>query len=149
MRSLRVGYARCSTDGQDLDAQRQALRRLGVSARRTYVDHGLTGANRERPGLREALAACRAGDTLVVTKLDRLARSLPDARDIADELTAREVKLDLGGAVYDPTDPVGRLLFNVGGDGRRVRGRHHPCPNARGDGDRPSQGAPAGGDSPS
>jgi len=39
---------------------------------------------RERPGLREAPAACRAGDTLVVTKLDRLARSLPDARDIAD-----------------------------------------------------------------
>ena len=113
MRPLRVGYARCSTDGQDLDAQRQALHRLGVSARRTYVDHGLTGANRERPGLREALAACRAGDTLVVTKLDRLARSLPDARDIADELTAREVRLDLGGAVYDPTDPVGRLLFNV------------------------------------
>ena len=41
--------------------------------------------------LREALAACRAGDTLVVTKLDRLARSLPDARDIVDELTRREV----------------------------------------------------------
>jgi len=86
-----------------------------VSARRTYVDHGLTGTNRQRPGLREALAACRAGDTLVVTRLDRLARSLPDARDIADELTAREVRLDLGGAVYDPTDPVGRLLLNVVG----------------------------------
>jgi DNA invertase Pin-like site-specific DNA recombinase len=50
---------------------------------------------------------------LVVTKLDRLARSLPDARDIADELTAREVKLNIGGSVHDPTDPVGRLLFNV------------------------------------
>jgi DNA invertase Pin-like site-specific DNA recombinase len=49
----------------------------------------------------------------VVTKLDRLARSLPDARDIADELTAREVKLNLGGSIHDPTDPVGRLLFNV------------------------------------
>src|SRR6266545_6716538 len=77
-----------------------------------YVDHGLTGTNRERPGLREALAACRAGDTLVVTKLDRLARSLPDARAIADELTARQVKLALGASVHDPTDPVGRLLFN-------------------------------------
>jgi DNA invertase Pin-like site-specific DNA recombinase len=49
----------------------------------------------------------------VVTKLDRLARSVPDARDIADELTARQVKLNLGGAVYDPTDPVGRLLFTT------------------------------------
>jgi DNA invertase Pin-like site-specific DNA recombinase len=72
-----------------------------------------TRANRERPGLREALAACREGDTLVVTKLDRLARSLPDARAIADELTVRQVRLNLGGSVYDPTDPVGRLLFNV------------------------------------
>ena len=74
---------------------------------------GLTGTNRERPGLREALAACREGDTLVVTKLDRLALSLPDARAIADDLSARQVRLNLGGSVYDPTDPVGRLLFNV------------------------------------
>ena len=64
-------------------------------------------------GLREALAACRAGDTLVVTKLDRLARSLPDARDILQDITRREVKLSIGGSVHDPTDPVGRLLFNV------------------------------------
>jgi DNA invertase Pin-like site-specific DNA recombinase len=50
---------------------------------------------------------------LVVTKLDRLARSLPDARAIADELAAGQVRLNLGGSGYDPTDPVGRLLFNV------------------------------------
>jgi DNA invertase Pin-like site-specific DNA recombinase len=49
----------------------------------------------------------------VVTKLDRLARSLPDARAIADELTTRQISLSLGGSVYDPTDAVGRLLFNV------------------------------------
>lgn len=98
MNELLIGYARVSTDGQDLTAQRDALERLGVSPRRIYVDHGLTGRNRERPGLREALAACRAGDTLVVTKLDRLARSLPDARDIIDELTSQDVKLNLGGS---------------------------------------------------
>jgi DNA invertase Pin-like site-specific DNA recombinase len=108
-----IGYARVSTDEQDLTAQRDALSVLGVAPERIYVDHGLTGTNRARPGLREATAACRAGDTLVVTKLDRLARSLPDARDIVAELTAREVKLSLGGSVHDPTDPVGRLLFNV------------------------------------
>jgi len=84
-----------------------------VEADRIYVDHGLTGTNRERPGLREALAACRARDTLVVTKLDRLARSLPDARAIAEELTNRKVSLSLGGSAYDPTDAVGRLMFNV------------------------------------
>ena len=99
--------------GQEVTAQRIALKTLGVEAERVYVDHGLTGTNSARPGLREALAACRAGDMLVVTKLDRLARSVPDARDIADELTAREIKLNLGGSVHDPTDPVGRLLFNV------------------------------------
>ncbi len=113
MSGIKIGYARVSTSGQDLTAQRDALAGLGVDAERVYVDHGLTGTNRDRPGLREALAACRAGDTLVVAKLDRLARSLPDARDIADELTRREVKLSLGGSVHDPTDPVGRLLFNV------------------------------------
>ena len=63
--------ARCSTDQQDLTAQRDALSGLGVEVDRIYVDHGLTGTNRERPGLREALAACRAEDTLVVTKLNR------------------------------------------------------------------------------
>jgi DNA invertase Pin-like site-specific DNA recombinase len=94
-------------------ATHNALLSLGVEAERIYVDHGLTGTNRERPGLREALAACRAGDTLVVTKLDRLARSLPDARAIADELTTRKISLSLGGSVYDPTDAVGRLLFKV------------------------------------
>ena len=109
----RIGYARVSTIEQDLTVQREALQRLGVAEDRIYVDHGLTGAHRSRPGLREAMAACWPGDTLVVTKLDRLARSLPDARDIADELTGRGVTLSLGGSEYDPTDPVGRLLFNV------------------------------------
>src|SRR4051794_38350592 len=108
-----IGYARVSTDEQDLTAQRDALTALGVAPERIYVDHRLTGTNRARPGLREAMAACRGGDVLVVTKLDRLARSLPDARDIVAELTAREVTLSLGGSVHDPTDPVGRLLFNV------------------------------------
>ncbi|MBN9739377.1 MULTISPECIES: recombinase family protein [unclassified Pseudonocardia] len=113
MTGLLIGYARCSTDAQDLTAQRDALTALGVATERIYVDHGLTGTNRARPGLREALAACRAGDTLVVTKLDRLARSVPDARAIADELTAGEIKLCIGGSVHDPTDPIGRLLFNA------------------------------------
>src|SRR5665213_2974628 len=110
MTALLVGYARVSTDQQDLTSQRDGLATLGVAASRIYVDHGLTGTNRERPGLREALAACREGDTLMVTKLDCLARSLPDARAIADELTVRQVRLNLGGSV---NDPVGRLLFNV------------------------------------
>ena len=83
MTHIQIGYARCSTDAQDLDAQRQAL------------------------------AAVCAGDTLVVTKLDRLARSAPDARQIADGLAARGVRLALGSTVYDPADPMGKMFFNI------------------------------------
>jgi DNA invertase Pin-like site-specific DNA recombinase len=78
MTEIRIGYARCSTDRQDL-----------------------------------AQAAVRQGDTLVVPKLDRLARSVPDARDIADALQARGVKLALGNSLYDPADPMGKMFFNV------------------------------------
>jgi DNA invertase Pin-like site-specific DNA recombinase len=76
MDGIQIGYARVSTTEQDLTAQRDALLRLGVADAQIYVDHGMTGTNRARPGLREAIAAVRSGDTLVVTKLDRLARSL-------------------------------------------------------------------------
>ena len=108
-----IGYARCSTDEQDLTAQREALRSLGVDADRIYVDHGMSGTKRARPGLDQALAAVRAGDTLVVPKLDRLARSVPDARDIGDTLAKRGVSLSLGGQIYDPDDPMGKLFFNI------------------------------------
>ena len=108
-----IGYARCSTDKQDLAAQQAALVQLGVAPDRVYTDHGLTGTHRSRPGLAQALAAVRSGDTLVVPKLDRLARSVPDARDIADSLVARGVKLAIGTTVYDPADPMGKMFFNI------------------------------------
>jgi len=108
-----IGYARCSTDKQDLAVQQQELLKLGVAADRIYTDKGFTGTNRERPGLDQALAAVRSGDTLVVPKLDRLARSVPDARAIGDSLTARGVKLQLGSSIHDPSDPMGRLFFNI------------------------------------
>ena len=113
MDGLLIGCARVSTNEQDLTAQQNAWEHLGVRPSLNYTDHGLTGTNLARPGLREALAACRTGDTVVVAKLDRLARSLRDAKDIIDELTAKDVKLSIGGTVHDPNDPVGRLLFNV------------------------------------
>lgn len=108
-----IGYARCSTDKQDLAAQREALLDLGVTPDRIYMDQGFTGAHRERPGLEKAMAAIRSGDTFVVTKLDRLARSVPDARAIADQLSAQGVALQIGGSAYDPTDAMGRLFFNI------------------------------------
>ncbi len=113
MTGLLIGYARCSTDGQDLEAQRLALSGLGVGDDRIYTDRGLTGTARDRPGLDRALAAVRQGDTLVVAKLDRLARSVPDARSIADALRAKGVKLAIGNTVHDPDDPMGRMFFNI------------------------------------
>ena len=89
MKNTLIGYARCSTDKQDLSAQGQALFNLGVSEDNIYTDHGLTGTSRDRPGLDQAIAAVREGDTLVVPKLDRLARSVPDARAIAQQLEVR------------------------------------------------------------
>lgn len=113
MTETRIGYARCSTDKQDLAAQCAALIALGVSKDRIYTDLGLTGTNRDRPGLSQAIAAVRDGDTFVVSKLDRLARSVPDARAIADELEKRGVKLAIGVSVHDPTDPMGKMFFNI------------------------------------
>ena len=113
MTETRIGYARCSTDKQDLTAQRAILEELGVAPDRIYTDRGFTGTTRARPGLDQALAAVRSGDTLVVPKLDRLARSVPDARQIADALVERGVKLALGISVYDPGDPMGKMFFNI------------------------------------
>lgn len=113
MTATLIGYARCSTDEQDLTAQRTALADLGVSEDRIYLDHGLTGTNRKRPGLDQALAAVRSGDTLVVPKLDRLARSVIDAATIGQSLQDRGVRLALGAKVYDPEDPMDKMFFGM------------------------------------
>ena len=69
--SLVIGYARVSRFGGDADEQRAALLKLGAAADRVYLDMDLTGMTRPRPCLREALAAARGGDTLVVPALAR------------------------------------------------------------------------------
>src|SRR5437764_13579545 len=111
MTATLLRYSRWSTDQQDLAVQQAMLTDLGVAPDRIYMDRGLSGTTRARPGLDQALAAVRAGDTLVVPKLDRLARSVPDARQIADALVARGVKLALGTSVYDPADPMGKMFL--------------------------------------
>jgi DNA invertase Pin-like site-specific DNA recombinase len=93
--------------------QRERLRELGVASDRVYLDHGLTGTRRARPGLDQALATVREGDTLVVTKLDRLARSVPDARAIGDERAVRGITLSPAGQVYDPAGPIGKMFFSI------------------------------------
>lgn len=96
MTNTLIGYARCSTDKQDLTAQRRALIELGVPEHRICINHGLTGRNRDGPGFVQALPAVRAHETLVVPKLDRLTRSVPDPRASADELENSGVSLAPG-----------------------------------------------------
>jgi DNA invertase Pin-like site-specific DNA recombinase len=129
---LKIGYARVSTDGQDSRPSATRSRRLAASLSASTSTTASPAPTANRPGLRQALAACRAGDTLVVTKLDRLARSLPDARAIADELTSRQVKLALGTSVHDPTNPVGATAVQRARHGRRVRSRPDSRAHARG-----------------
>ena len=108
-----IGYARCSTVAQDTEIQRAALSGYGVPADRIYVDEGFTGTSTNRPGLDQALAAVHAGDTLIVPKLDRFARSVPDARSLAEVITGRGARLQIGPTVYDPMDPFGKMFFNI------------------------------------
>ena len=113
MTAIKIGYARCFTDKQDLQANRQILLELGVPADQILLDRAYSGTNRVWPGLDQALAAVRTGDTLIVPKLDRLAGSVPDARHIGDTLAARQVRLQLGTVIYDPADPMGEMFFNI------------------------------------
>lgn len=108
-----IGYARVSTERQDLAAQLAELGRLGIERKRIYTDKRSGKATADRPGLREAIAAASEGDVLVVTRLDRLARSVPDARDIVEQIYDHGAALQIGTSVHDPNDAVGRFLFNA------------------------------------
>lgn len=110
---MKIGYARVSTDEQDNEAQYRELLAMGCEPDRIYVDHGRTGSNRSREGLTVAMAACRPGDHLVVTKLDRLARSVQDFLDIADEIVENGRILQVGTMTYDPSDALGKMFFQV------------------------------------
>ena len=103
---IRALFHRPAGSGRPAPGAPGARRRLGSHL------HPIT-APPAPPAPDPALAAVRAGDTLVVPKLDRLARSVPDARVIADLLRERGVKLALGRALYDPGDPMGKLFFNI------------------------------------
>lgn len=99
--------------GQDLEIQKQALLDLGIPEDRIYLDHGLTGTNRNRPELEKALAACWEGSIFTVTKLDRAFRSVPDANEVIQGLSDRGVKFGLGSSVYDWADPFGRMFLQM------------------------------------
>jgi DNA invertase Pin-like site-specific DNA recombinase len=89
--TVRIGYARVSTDDQTLDLQRDALKR--AKCRHTYEEHA-SGKNTARPELDDCLKALRKGDTLVVWRLDRLGRSLRDLIQLTQDLQGRGIGLE-------------------------------------------------------
>jgi Site-specific recombinases, DNA invertase Pin homologs len=102
------GYARVSSQGQDFDGQIEELKRNGAT--RVYSEK-FTGTTSNRPALKRLLRIITAGDVLVVTKLDRLARSVREGIKLIDRLTAKGINvLNLG--MLDET-PAGRLLRNI------------------------------------
>ena len=105
-----IGYARVSTEDQNLDGQLDALKAAGAD--RIFADK-ITGTARSRPELDRLLDQLRRGDVITVTKYDRLARSLRDLLDIVDTIQARGAGFRSLAEDIDTTTPAGRLVFHV------------------------------------
>ena len=106
-----IGYARVSTEDQDLALQRAALKDAGC--KRIYEEK-VSGAKRARPQLARMLDQLRAGDVVVVSRLDRLARSTRDLLEIAEQLNEAEAGLrSLHEPWADTTSPAGRMVLTV------------------------------------
>jgi DNA invertase Pin-like site-specific DNA recombinase len=107
-----IGYARVSTDDQNLDSQIDALTAAGAG--KIFKDK-ITGKTRTRPQLERMLDQLREGDVVVVTKYDRLARSLKDLIDLVEVIRERKAGFRSLSEDIDTTTPAGRLVFHVFG----------------------------------
>jgi DNA invertase Pin-like site-specific DNA recombinase len=105
-----IGYARVSTQDQNLDLQIEALAKAGCQ--KTFDDK-ISGSRAERPGLTQALEMLREGDTLVVWKLDRLGRSVKNLVDLVGELHKKGVQFKSLTDAIDTGTPSGRFFFHV------------------------------------
>jgi len=105
-----IGYARVSTEDQDLELQLSALKKAGC--KRAFTDK-TNGAHSERPGLQEALSHLREADTLVVWKLDRLGRSVKGLVDLVNELKNRHAHFKSLTDGIDTKTQAGRFFFQV------------------------------------
>ena len=105
-----IGYARVSTQDQNLDLQTEALTKVGC--KKIYNDK-ISGSRAERPGLTKALEMLREGDTLVVWKLDRLGRSVKNLVDLVGELHQQGIQFKSLTDAIDTGTPSGRFFFHV------------------------------------
>lgn len=109
---MQIGYARVSSVGQSLDIQREQLQAAGCE--RIFEEKRSGRSAADRAALKEALRFAREGDTLVVTRLDRLARSITDLREIVDGLSAKGVGFRcLQQGALDTTRSDGKLMLNI------------------------------------
>ena len=107
-----IGYARVSTDDQNLDLQRDALQATGCG--KIFEDQ-ISGAKAERPGIQAALHFARPGDTLVIWRLDRLSRFLKDLIEMVKHLESKGIGLKSLQESIDTTSSSGMLIFHLFG----------------------------------
>jgi len=110
--SWKFGYARVSRDGQTPEQQITALMKAGVERENIFVETA-SGANEKRPELAKMLAKARRDDIIIIWKLDRLARSMRNLMDIADDLKARGIHLHSLTDAIDTTTASGQLTFHL------------------------------------
>jgi DNA invertase Pin-like site-specific DNA recombinase len=108
---MRIGYARVSTEEQNLSLQLDALTAAGCA--RIYCDEGISAVARERPAFAAALTALQPGDTLVIWKMDRAFRSLLDALKVLEELERRGVNFHSLTDAIDTGTPMGRFVYQI------------------------------------
>lgn len=108
-----IGYARVSTQDQDLNLQLDALLKAGCAKNEIFIDK-ISGSKSERPGLQKCLDEIQAGDTLLVWRLDRLGRSMPHLVSLIEDLRIKGIgfKSICDGAI-DTTTASGELIFNI------------------------------------
>lgn len=109
---MKIGYARVSTTDQNLDAQIEALKTAG--AKKIFKEK-MTGTRRDRPQLEKMLEQLREGDVVIITKYDRLSRSLRDLIDIVGKISDAGAGFQSLAEDIDTTTPAGRLVFHVFG----------------------------------
>lgn len=111
---MRFGYGRVSTRDQHTEAQHDALIEAGVPAENIHVEKASTRLA-SRPQLEEVRKLLRDGDVLVITKVDRLGRSLLDLITIADDLRAKGIELEVLSGTFNRDDPMGEAFFQMTG----------------------------------
>ena len=110
----KYGYARVSTLKQDLTEQIDEIAAKGVSRDHIFSEK-MTGTKSNRPQWIKLISQIKAGDEIIVTKLDRLGRSLQIILNEIDELTAKQVSVTVGNITFDKSTPTGKLMLNVMG----------------------------------